>query len=191
MSSPPRGIGLPPSRDHKYSSNQSAAAVTQNLAGVKRTPDVKQYFRGTQSTMLSDNSFSVADSNLSKRTNANLPALPAIRPSDFKGMEKAILGGYMDSDISDKSANESKKARHYLGIGMPEAKSLVKVSGVSTVRSIVSWYFNECKESGTQPTNETVQYAICSSNRTVKVISLLILIGRACGLYDTHVEVDE
>ena len=46
--------------------------------------------------------------------------------SKLKGQEGIIIERYMDTPMTEKDKFESKQLRHYLGIGMIEARALLK-----------------------------------------------------------------
>ena len=55
-----------------------------------------------------------------------LPQMSPIDPNQYRGQEKDIVAKYLDADLMNKDALESKNARFALGIGMPEARAIHK-----------------------------------------------------------------
>ena len=85
----------------------------------------------------------------------------------------------MDTGYTDKEAKDAKQVRHLLGLGNLEAKAVFKKTQVHTVRDLVLWYHQKSKESESKEAlDQELQYAIVSSQKTEKFISLLMLLGR-------------
>lgn len=55
-----------------------------------------------------------------------LPALPPIDLQKYFGMEGPLVERFLDVSLVEKDLLESKHARHHLGLGMPEARALLK-----------------------------------------------------------------
>lgn len=110
-----------------------------------------------------------------------LPALPPIPFHLVKESEIIVLEKYLECEINDKLKTESKFLRHNLGIGMPEATGIVKVTSTKTVSELISWYFEGTKAKRDNEINEhfnhknkQVYFAIGSPSRTIKIIALVL-----------------
>ena len=64
--------------------------------------------------------------NSSANRQSVLPQMSPIDPNQYRGQEKDIVAKYLDADLMNKDAFESKNARFALGIGMPEARAIHK-----------------------------------------------------------------
>ena len=51
---------------------------------------------------------------------------PSVNPNDYAGQEQDLVSRYADVNLMDKDSFESRQARFQMGIGMPEARALLK-----------------------------------------------------------------
>ena len=70
----------------------------------------------------------------------------------FAGSEQAIIERFLDVSLVDKGHLESKQARHHLGLGMPEARALMKRNQTTTFRDIIGWYLSHSQANGEKET---------------------------------------
>ena len=59
---------------------------------------------------------------------------PKIDISEYQGQEADLVNKYSDVNLMDKDSFEARQARFHLGIGMPEARALLKRSNVGSFR---------------------------------------------------------
>jgi len=84
------------------------------------------------------------------------PIISDVDLGEFEGQEKILVAKYLDADLLDKDSADSKNARNYLGIGMPEVRAIHKrmklsqhtKAGVKTLREYMHWYRTACKMIG-------------------------------------------
>jgi len=106
-----------------------------------------------------------------------IPAITSLNPintGEYAGNEDRLYENYMDVDISNKKVTEGKQARNLLGLGMIEVTGLRKVTGCNTLRKLVEWYVTA---NSPLRTYSLVLYALASTKRTEKFLSIVHLIG--------------
>ena len=101
----------------------------------------------------------------------------------YRGKEKDIVEKYLDADLMNKDALDSKNARFALGIGMPEARALQKRTNgkCKTFRDQMTWFTQRCNDAGKEQAQSEVQQAVCSSQGTAKLISFYVLASQKLG----------
>lgn len=62
-----------------------------------------------------------------------------------------------------------------MGIGMPEARALLKRSNGGSFRQQVEWFAQTCATSGQDQAYSEVKQAVCSQQNTQKLVSLYVL----------------
>ena len=92
-----------------------------------------------------------------------LPSMPPIDIYKYSGSEQAVIERFIDTNLVEKDLPESKQARHHLGLGMPEARALLKRHQIQTFREIIQWYMNMKERQGERETQIELQKVICSS----------------------------
>ena len=63
-----------------------------------------------------------------------------VNPKEYKGQEQELVAKYADVNLMDKDSIESRQARNQMGIGMPEARALLKRSNGGSFRQQVEWF---------------------------------------------------
>lgn len=111
-----------------------------------------------------------------------LPSLPEIDFQKFIGMEEPMVYRFLDVNLLEKDSLESKHARHHLGIGMPEVRAIQKRNRTSTMRDMIGWYQNSASAIGEQQTQLELQKSICSSQRTIKLVAIIVLAAAKLGI---------
>ena len=66
----------------------------------------------------------------------------------YIGQEEVIVTKFLEVDLLDKVSTDSKSLRHYLNIGMPEARAIGKRCYIRTVREWIAWYWQSTKSIG-------------------------------------------
>ena len=117
------------------------------------------------------------DKDKSDQPPVQLPVMPPIDIYKYSGSELPIIERFIDTNLVEKDLPESKQARHHLGLGMPEARALLKRHHVKTFREIIQWYSNNKEIQGEKETQNELQKVICSSQITAKIIAIIILTG--------------
>ena len=82
-----------------------------------------------------------------------------VRESDLM-----IISRYLDTEINDKVSSDTKILRHQLGIGMPEATGLRKVTYRATLNEIMAWFLEGFKKSSSE---EEIIQSITLKNKMI------------------------
>jgi hypothetical protein len=81
----------------------------------------------------------------------------------------------------DKDSFESRQARFQMGIGMPEARALLKRTNGGSFGQQVEWFAQTCAQSGPSQAYNEVKQAVCSGQNTQKLVSLYVLAAHQLG----------
>ena len=74
--------------------------------------------------------------------------MQSVNPSEYAGQEQDLVKKYSDVNLMDKDSFDSRQARFQMGIGMPEARALLKRTNGGSFRQQVEWFAETCANSG-------------------------------------------
>ena len=67
-----------------------------------------------------------------------------MNPSSYSGQETDLATKYAEVNLMDKDSFESRQARFQMGIGMPEARALLKRTNGGSFKQQVEWFAESC-----------------------------------------------
>ena len=79
---------------------------------------------------------------------SNSNAAAQLNATDYSGQETQLVNSYPNVNLMDKDSYEARQARQLMGIGMPEARALLKRSGGGSFRQQAEWFAQACAQNG-------------------------------------------
>jgi len=114
-----------------------------------------------------------------------IPILPKIESypfSEVEGIDQLVEEKYLDVDFTNVKLRSSKMLRHYLKLGIPEARGILNITGTNTVQGLIDWFASQLEEHDVLEVVEHLQTAIGSSSRTAFLVCIIITLGEKGGI---------
>jgi len=114
-----------------------------------------------------------------------IPILPKIESypfSEVEGIDQLVEEKYLDVDFTNVKLRSSKMLRHYLKLGIPEARGILNITGTNTVQGLIDWFSSQLEEQDVLEVVEHLQTAIGSSSRTAFLVCIIIVLGEKGGI---------